>query len=73
MSESQTKGGNQRKFENLKSFENLKKFEILKFKIAQVDPRDMLNKLCFHLYAQKLLFIGENGNGFLAGNQLYEL
>ena len=25
---------------------------------------DMLNKFCFHLYAQKLLFIGENCNGF---------
>ena len=43
MSESQTKAGNQRKFENLK------KFEILKFKIAQVDPRDMLNNFCFHV------------------------
>ena len=42
MSESQKKAGNQRKFENLK------KFEILKFKIAQVDPRDMLNNFCFH-------------------------
>ena len=52
MSESQTKAGNQRKFENLKNFENfenLKKFEILKFKIAQVDPRDMLNNFCFHV------------------------
>ena len=43
MSESQTKAGNQRKFENLKKIENLK------FKIAQVDPRDMLNNFCFHL------------------------
>ena len=48
MSESQTKAGNQRKFENLKTFENIWKFEILKFKIAQVDPRDMLNNFCFH-------------------------
>ena len=48
MSESQTKAGNQRKFENLKKIENLKKFENLKFKIAQVDPRDMLNNFCFH-------------------------
>ena len=56
MSESQTKAGNQRKFENLK------KFEILKFKIAQVDPRDMLIKFCFHLYAQNSLLIGENCN-----------
>ena len=46
MSESQTKAGNQRKFEK---FENLKKIENLKFKIAQVDPRDMLNNFCFHV------------------------
>ena len=76
MSESQTKAGNQRKFENLKKFEilkkfenlkkieNLKKFENLKFKIAQVDPRDMLNNFCFHVYAQKSLFIAENCNAF---------
>ena len=64
MSESQTKAGNQRKFENLKKFEILKKIEILKFKIAKVDPRDMLNNFCFHLYAQKSLFIAENCNGF---------
>ena len=25
---------------------------------------DMLNKFCFHLYAQKLLFIAENCNAF---------
>ena len=31
---------------------------------AYVDRWDMLNKFCFHLYAQKLLFIGENCNGF---------
>ena len=49
MSESLTKAGNQRKFENLKIFENLKKIENLKFKIAQVDPRDMLNNFCFHV------------------------
>jgi len=49
MSESQTKAGNQRKFKSLKFFENLKKFENLKFKIAQVDPRDMLNNFCFHV------------------------
>ena len=58
MSESQTKAGNQRKFENWKKFENLK------FKIAQVDPRDMLNNFCFHVWAQKSLFIAENCNAF---------
>ena len=25
---------------------------------------DMLNNFCFHVYAQKWLFIGENCNGF---------
>ena len=32
--------------------------------MALVDPRDMLNNFCFHVYAQKSLFIGENGNAF---------
>ena len=32
--------------------------------MSQVDPRDMLNNFCFHLYAQKSLFIGENCNAF---------
>ena len=32
--------------------------------MAQVDPRDMLNNFCFHVYAQKSLFIGENDNEF---------
>ena len=43
------------------------KFKKFKFKIeiAYVDPWDMLNNFCFHVYAQKSLFIGENGNGFL--------
>ena len=31
---------------------------------AYVDPWDMLNSFCFHVYAQKSLFIGENANGF---------
>ena len=52
MSESQKKAGNQRKLENLK------------FKIAQVDPRDMLNNFCFHVQAQKSLYIAENCNAF---------
>ena len=37
------------------------------------DPWNMLNNFCFHVYAQKSMFIGENGNAFLAGNQLNEL
>ena len=71
MSESQTGAGNLKNLKKLK-----KKFKFLKnlnFVNIKNDPRDMLNKFCFHLYAQNSLFIGENCNGFLAGNQLYEL
>ena len=32
---------------------------------AYVDHWDMLNNFCFHVYAQKSLFIGENANAFL--------
>ena len=31
---------------------------------VSVDPCYMLNKFCFHVYAQKSLFLGENGNAF---------
>ena len=31
---------------------------------AYIDPWDMLHKFCFHVCAQKSLFIGENGNDF---------
>ena len=64
MSESQTKAGNQSKFEKNWKFEKIWKFENLKFKIAQVDPRDMLNNFCFHVWAEKSLFIAENCNAF---------
>ena len=58
MSESQTKPGNQEYFAKLAfaSFANLQDL--------QIDPWDMLNNFCFHVYAQKSLFIGENVNGF---------
>ena len=36
-----------------------------KIEIAYVDPWDMLNNFCFHVYAQKSLFVGENYNVFL--------
>ena len=49
MSESQTKAGNQRKIGNFKKIENFQIFKNFKFKIAQVDPRDMLNNFCFHV------------------------
>ena len=32
--------------------------------MAQVDPRDMLNNFCFHVNAQKSLFIAEICNAF---------
>ena len=31
--------------------------------MAEVGPRDMLNNFCFHVQAQKSLFIAENCNG----------
>ena len=31
---------------------------------AYVDPWDMLNNFSFHVYAQMLMFIGENVNAF---------
>ena len=31
---------------------------------AYVDPWDMLNNFCFHVYAQKSLLIAENCNAF---------
>ena len=31
---------------------------------AYVDPWDMLNNFCFHVYAQMSLFIDVNVNGF---------
>ena len=34
---------------------------------AYVDPWDMLKNFCFHVYAQKSLFIAENCNGFFFG------
>ena len=49
MSESQTGAGNQ-EFQSLNVIENY--------------PWDMLNNFCFHVYAQKSLFTGENGNAF---------
>ena len=34
---------------------------------AYVDPWDMLNNFCFHVYAQMSLFMGVNDNGFQLG------
>ena len=53
MSESQTGAG------NLKNLNFLKFLKTLNVNIKN-DPRDMLNNFCFHVYAQKSLFIVEN-------------
>ena len=43
------------------TFRNLaKSSKKSKIKINNVDPWDMLNNFCFHVYAQKSLFIVEN-------------
>ena len=39
--------------------------------ISQSITLDMLNNFCFHLYAQKSLFIGENVNAFLGTSMLF--
>ena len=62
MSECQTKAGNQECFEKL---ENLKTWKLENFENIKNDPWDMLNNFCFHVYAQKSLFIAENCNVFL--------
>ena len=54
MSECQTKARNQECFEKL---ENLKTWKPENFENIKNDPWDMLNNFCFHLYAQKSLFI----------------
>ena len=33
--------------------------------VVKFDPWGMLNNFCYDVYAQKSMFIGENGNGFL--------
>ena len=59
MSECQTKAGNQECFAKLANLQNLQNLQTL-----QIDPWDMLNNFCFHVYAQKSLFIGENDNEY---------
>ena len=46
------------------NFENLKTWQFENFENIKNYPWDMLNNFCFHVYAQKSLFIGENVNGF---------
>ena len=37
---------------------------------AYVDPWDMLNNFCFHVYAQMSLFMGVNVNGIFLTSPL---
>ena len=39
-------------------------YKLANLQNLQIDPWDMLNKFCFHVYAQKSLFIAENCNAF---------
>ena len=39
--------------------------------MVQVDPWDMLNNFCFHVYAQTSLFKGENWNGYFLTSAPY--
>ena len=59
MSQCQTKAGNQ-ECQSLNVIENYQNIEN--------GPQDMLNKFCFHVHAQKSLFIGENANAFLTSS-----
>ena len=45
-------------------FWKLENLNIWKLWNMKNDPWDMLNNFCFHVYAQKSLFIGQNVNGF---------
>ena len=38
--------------------------KLLGFPVFKFDPWHMLNNFCFHVYAQKSLFIAENINAF---------
>ena len=40
----------------------LKSVKLLGCQVIKFDPWDMLNNFCFHVYAQKSLFIDENDN-----------
>ena len=46
------------------NFENLKTRKLENFENIKNDPWDMLNAFCFHVYAQKSLFLCENCNAF---------
>ena len=48
----------------LENLENLKTWKFENFENLINDPLNMLNNFCFHVYAQKSLFISENVNAF---------
>ena len=53
-------------WKNLKNWKlgRLKAWKLENFENMKNDPWDMLNNFCFHVYAQKSLFIAENCNVF---------
>ena len=59
MSECQTKHGNQ------ESFAKLTKLAKLTLSISHSLTLDMLNNFCFHVYAQKSVFVGQNVNVYV--------
>ena len=48
----------------LQNLQNLQTCKLANLQNLQIDPLDMLNNFCFHVYAQKSLFLGENVNDF---------
>ena len=66
MSECQTKAGNQNTLTHSLTPLSLSHSHSLTLSHSYSLTLDMLNNFCFHVYAQKLLIIGKNGNeGFL--------
>ena len=49
---------------NVGKLEKLENMKTWKFENLKNDPWDMQKNFCFHVYAQKSLFIGENDNAF---------
>ena len=70
MSKSQTKAGNQECFEKL---EKLSLSLLSQLSLSHSFSLDMLSNFCFHVYAQKLLFIAENCNGFFGQQQRHPI
>ena len=76
MSESQTKAGNQITLSlfltlTLSRYLTLTLSHSRTLSIPHSITPDMLNNFCFHLYAQKSLFIAENCNGLLGTSMVF--